>query len=820
MHPNCVMEVAAAIGRTPKKAEIEAFENGLLAEMRNLARSEPNWRSMSGQQRLQAAAAMAQEAAIHSADLRAQRRASNLLAQSREAERIRDRAAQLARQGRKNPHHVALFERMRQADDYVSGVRNEVLSGLVDAVEAVNPRFLGLMNDPVSVRAFARAVMDGDTSSPEMTRAAKAYLDTMETTRQRANAAGTDIGQIDYGYLPQPHDVGRVARSGADDWAAAVLPRLDRSRYVDASGQAMGDAEMMDFLRGAWESIATEGRNTLVPGERSGRGGSRASRFDDKHRVIHFRDADSYLDYMGEFGRGSMLEGIVGHVGRMAKTIGLMEEFGANPNSTFRLLKDVAEKADNVAGARAAWHEFATLDMTWETLNGSTAQPVSAQMAQVFQGIRNFTVAAKLQSVMITSITDAPMQVIVAKSAGVPLGEAMTSLFAGVGKNRRALARDLAIGMDEVAGEMARWHQDHLAQGWTSKLANTTMRATLVQQWTDALRRGYGLTLSRVLDRQRHTAWAELDEGSRRRLDSAGVTEADWRIWQQAQSQGGMLTKDGIRAVQGITETEANRAVARFLGYIDSEARTAVLIPDLTTRASLQQGTRAGTLGGEMLRSLMLFKSFAMGIVDKHLRRLRNIPTGQGKAAYSIAMMTSLQLFGAVAIQLKDLRDGKDPRDMTTGKFWLAAAAQGGGLGIFGDILYTGMGGDSRAGQANWTSMAGPVFGNMMDAADLTLGNAYRYASAGNALDRRKVVDRTRAGAFRFAKWNAPFINLWYLRGALDHMLIHDMQEGLSPGYLRRMRKNARREWGQDYWWEPGEPLPSRAPDLESAMGE
>lgn len=820
MHPNCVMEVAAAIGRTPTKAEIDAFEAGLLAEMRNLARSEPNWKAMSGQQRLQAAAAMAQESAIHAADLRAQRRASNLLAQTREAQRVRDRAAQLAAQGRKNAHHAALFERMRQADDYVSGVRNEVLSGLVDAIEAVNPRMLGLMDDPVAVRDFARAVMDGNASTPEMAKAAKAYSDTMESVRLRANAAGADIGRLDYGYLPQPHDVGRVARAGADAWAEAVLPRLDRSRYVDASGQLMGDAEVMDLLRGAWETISTEGRNSLVPGERGGRGGSRASRFDDRHRAIHFKDADAYLDYMRDFGRGSMLDAIAGHVGQMAKTIGLMEEFGANPTSTYRLLKDVVEQADNVQGARAAWHEFATLDMTWDTLNGTTAQPVSARMAEIFQGIRNFTTAAKLQSVMISSITDAPLQVVVAKSSGVPLGEAMGSLFAGMGKQKRALARDLAIGMDEISGEMARWHQDNLAQGWTSKLANTTMRATLVQQWTDALRRGYGLTLSRVLDRQRHTAWADLDEGGRRRLESAGVTEADWRVWQQAQSQGGMLTKDGIRAVQGITDAEANRAVARFLGYIDGEARTAVLSPDLTTRASIQQGTRAGTLGGELLRSMMLFKSFPMAIIDKHLRRLRNIPSASGKTAYSVAMLTSLQLFGAVALQLKDIRDGKDPRDMTTGKFWLAAAAQGGGLGIFGDILYTGMGGESRGGQANWTGLAGPVFGSMMDVADITLGNAFRYATADNARERGEVVDRAKAGVFRFAKHNTPFINLWYLRGAVDHMVMHDLQEQLSPGYLRRMRRRAKKDWGQDYWWAPGEPLPDRAPDIGAAAGD
>lgn len=816
MQPACIEEVAAAIGRAPSERQVAKIDADIRRHMRQLARTDPEWRGLSLDQRLRRAADAAKFEALADAKKAAERKASRLVAQVRETERMKARAKQLADQGNKNPHHAALFERMRQSDDYVSGVRNEYMSELADAIHAVEPRFFGLMDDPANVRAFARAVVDADTSNPIMAKAAQTYVAALEDMRLRSNAAGTDIGQLDYGYLPQAHDVGRVARAGKSAWMDFVFPRLKRDRYVTEDGSAMGDAEVLRLLDGAYDTISTEGRNKREPGA-AGQG-SRASRFDDAHRVLHFKDADSHMDYIDQFGRGSLLESISGHVGGMAKNIGLMEEFGANPNSTYRLLKDTAEKLDNTTGSRAAWHELATLDMTWDTLTGVTAQPVSPGMAQAFQGVRNFTTAVKLQGVMLSSITDAPLQVLVARSSGIPMGEAMKSLVRGFGKHAKASAEDLALGMDEIAGEMARWHQSNLAQGWTSKLANTTMKLTLVEAWTNGLRRGFALTLSRALDRHRETAWGALDEMSRRRMESAGVTEADWRIWQKAPSQDGMLTKNGLRAIPGLSSAELNRATARLLGYIDSEARTAVLAPDLTTRATIQQGTKAGTFGGEMLRSLMLFKSFPAAIVDKHLRRLRTIPTTQGKVAYSVAMMASLQLFGAVSMQMKDLVNGKDPRDMTTPKFWLAAAAQGGGMGIFGDILYTGMGGDTRGGQANWTSMLGPVFGNVMDAFNIARkGAGWVLADEGKADDARKNFG---AEVLRFAKGNMPFVNLWYLRGAVDHMLMHDLQEQLSPGYLRRMRRRAQKEWGQSYWWEPGEALPNRAPNIEAAAGE
>jgi hypothetical protein len=34
------------------------------------------------------------------------------------------------------------------------------------------------------------------------------------------------------------------------------------------------------------------------------------------------------------------------------------------------------------------------------------------------------------------------------------------------------------------------------------------------------------------------------------------------------------------------------------------------------------------------------------------------------------------------------------------------------------------------------------------------------------------------------------------------------------------MRSRAMKDWNQDYFWEPGEFLPERAPDMGAAVGE
>ena len=45
----------------------------------------------------------------------------------------------------------------------------------------------------------------------------------------------------------------------------------------------------------------------------------------------------------------------------------------------------------------------------------------------------------------------------------------------------------------------------------------------------------------------------------------------------------------------------------------------------------------------------------------------------------------------------------------------------------------------------------------------------------------------------------------------------------INPTWLRRQvfetaEQNARRDYGQEYWWKPGEALPERAPELGAAV--
>jgi len=540
------------------------------------------------------------------------------------------------------------------------------------------------------------------------------------------------------------------------------------------------------------------------------------------HRAIHFKDADSYIQYAAGYNKGGIMSAMQGHVSRLAKDIGLVEEMGPNPEVQFQFLHDTAAKtgATDLVGP---W--LVPTTHMWSALNGSLGHPVNVKMAEVMQGARNVEIFGKLQSALLSSVTDLPTYFITTGFNKLPMIDSAINLVRSFGGESRDYANRAGLIAESVVSDMNRWAEGNIGAGVTGKLANATMKASLLEAWTDSLRRGFSITMMGALGKMSRSEWSALDAGDRLRLEAKGVTETDFKIWQMATPENWrgsqMLTAPSIRAIPesqlsaaGLTVRDVDRSVSRMLGAIVDESEYASLAQDLGTRAAVTRGTKKGTVEGEFLRSIMLFKGFPMAMVSRHWGRVADQWAAGNKGssvAYAAGLMTSLTVFGALAVQLKDMANGKDPRDMTTAKFWGAAFAQGGGVGIFGDILYTGMGGQNRAGVPNWMSMAGPVVGSGLEAIDLTAGNL------GEAMKGKET--HAGAEALRFSRSHLPFVNMWYAKGAIDHAGLHDLQELLSPGYLSRMQDRAHQDWNQSFYWQPGHGLPNRAPDLSKAGG-
>ena len=252
--------------------------------------------------------------------------------------------------------------------------------------------------------------------------------------------------------------------------------------------------------------------------------------------------------------------------------------------------------------------------------------------------------------------------------------------------------------------------------------------------------------------------------------------------------------------------------------YID-RVMGAVIEPDARTREIFLQGTKPGTVGGELLRFIAQFKSFPTavlrqtwgreiygrgynGLTDMMLR-------GKGEALGMMQFMVWSTIFGYMSMVAKDVTKGKTPRDIFEDKYnedadkvfpvnipvvndktVLAAFLQGGGIGIYGDFLFGDMM-SNRFGKGMVNTMAGPVIGAADDIMDIW--------------GRAKRGDDLAASSLRFAIGNTPFINMFYTKAALDYMFVYNLQEQLNPGYLRRMERRIEKENGQTFMFKPSE---------------
>ncbi|WP_447439267.1 hypothetical protein, partial [Salmonella enterica] len=74
-----------------------------------------------------------------------------------------------------------------------------------------------------------------------------------------------------------------------------------------------------------------------------------------------------------------------------------------------------------------------------------------------------------------------------------------------------------------------------------------------------------------------------------------------------------------------------------------------------------------------------------------------------------------------------------------------------------------------------------------------------------NLWARAKEGEDTAASLLRIAQNNTPFLNLFYSRIVLDHLLFYSIQEALNPGSLRRTEQRIQKENDQQFLIRPSQ---------------
>ena len=681
----------------------------------------------------------------------------------------------------------------------------------------------------------------GSTSNTAARELADAWKEAAEFLRKAFNRAGGAIPvRRDWGF-PQAHDAMKI-EALKDDWVREIQDMLDWDKMLDeTTGRPFLDAERPALLEEIRKTILMRGLNKVSELDTPVQGKSLSRRHQDS-RFLVFKNAESWMNYQKKYGNGDPFDIMMEHIESMSRDVALLERLGPNPNATMKYLELQTEKRatqkDLKSGSRANRRKFSShknrsKDM-YGLVTGSSLTPVSERLASASSALGELLSAAQLGSTTLLAVVgDLSTARMTARIAGTPHAKSATrmigSLFASKMTKQEAIRAGIVLeSWSSQAYGQTRYLGELLAPGVVRRISNGVMNASLLTPWTNGSRMAYGMELLGFVADSAKKPFGDLSDKFQRALRGYGIEASDWDVIRATP----IHEPKKLRIIRGPDVFKRNEKVGqKFFSFINKEVDKAIPIASYEARAVLRGSTPRGTLFGELRGSVAQYKSFPVTLMFNNMRQIAHLDsTKLGRLGYATELLLTTSMMGALSVQLREIAKGRDPIQMfdedgnPNMKFWGAGVLAGGGLGIFGDFLFSST---NRLGGGLAETIAGPRVGFLGDALQLGVGNAQKLALTG---DVGAYAKGTGGDAVRFLGRYTPGASLFYLRAGIERSIIDRARAAVDPDAMKKERRKERqylKEKGQRYWWRPGTEVrgggiftgPERAPDLGAIVG-
>ncbi|HGW3737681.1 TPA: hypothetical protein ACNH0K_003825 [Acinetobacter baumannii] len=840
MKEQCKQAVAKALGKQSLTAqEATDIEARINETMRNLARKDiNNWRNLSDAEKLTEAA---KQVAI---DIQEQLKRKHKIA----AQDILKQSQNIAALDHGKLSSMEVIDRMVAAHGDMSGIQsiNSKARGIASIYRGELVDFytnikggLGVFTDQELVQKIVRERFGENTGDALAKKISDKMGDVFETMRDRFNRNGGDIGKLDNWGLPQTHNIGKIAKAGKEAWVNKAESLIDTRQYVHENGDYYSQQEIRSLLEYTYDTLSSDGANKIEVGRQAtGSGTSKVTNRYSESRVLHFKDAESWLEYQSEFGGMQFVDLVEAHINGLSKDIAMVENLGSNPKTALKILMDAAAKKDWEKGIdeNKTQSSRKRAQVMFDEFSGGNT-PQSQVLANLGIAYRSMNVASMLGGTTIASLAD---QATIAKTAHVH-NLSYRKAFGGIieqlnpaNKADREFAHGLGLATEEMLGSIARWSDDGLTSTYgkseklariSSGVATQVMRVSFLNALTSASKVGFTKLLMEKYGRlSRSKAWNDLDVQDRELLSNTGLDERAWQVFQLAEPvidrKGNQLMS--ARSIYEIPDEKLtsfgnpkqvkDQVASQLQAHLLDEQGMAVIEAGLRERTWMTLGAK-GTVTGEIFKGLTQFKSFSASFLMRQGSRTMAQEGLKGKAAYGIPLFVTMTLLGGLVVQLRELLNGNDPQTIYDSNdpkkatsFFMRSIVAGGGLPVLGDILVAGA--DTSGRDAN-SFVAGPLGGDFESLLSLTVGNITQYNEGKDTNFGNE--------AFRFVKGKVPAQNLWYTKAAINRMVFDEMQDTIAPGYREKALRKAERQQDRERFW--GDDVTDiRAPDFERVV--
>ncbi|TBF41486.1 hypothetical protein [Rhizobium leguminosarum] len=695
-------------------------------------------------------------------------------------------------------------------ESHAESVTKKLLGIMNGTMDKYRSTMAGLRQDTESIWNVVDEIYGVDSGDADAKAAAAAFSATAKYAVDRVKREGKPLSVLEDWRLPQSWDAKQVKNIGERTFINDLMTEYEGGnlKVMDKAGHGEAPkAAVPGIIANAFNDI------TIGKGQGSGAGG-----FSNQLRVFRFENPDTYKRLMQKYGVGSggLFNTMMGHVQAMAKEIAFVEVLGPNYQQNFdKLLQaardDFAQKGN--AGKLVDWTTMnnpVSVQRSFDALSGRLGAAQSDLIAGIGGGMRNLMTASRLGSATISALPGDSMTAILASNYNnVPAAAVLSRLVTDLTTNRKGaeeLARQLnltaATVLDTAIGTK-RFDDEVIGQGITGRLADGLMRVTGINTWTEGLKRAFSMEFMGMIARQTENKFEDLDPVFRGFLDRYGFSASDWdklRVSPHIEAEGAKFFD-----VNGV---EDQRLADRLMSAIIDERHFAVVEPDARIRGKMALGMQRGTILGEAVRSATQFKSFPMTFMMTHLMRGLTQGSMSNRAYRTTQLLITMTIAGAVTSQMQSIIAGRDPQNMADPKFWMQSFIRGGGGGMLADFVYSST---TRGKEGITQYLAGPAPGALIAGA----GDLAQTIAGNGELKGKTLADHIKA-------WT-PGSSLWYTKAATDRLIFDNIQAMIDPNYrqsFNRYEKRMKKDFGQTFWWAPGDGLPQRAPDLGRAVGD
>jgi hypothetical protein len=650
-----------------------------------------------------------------------------------------------------------------------------------------------------------------------------------ESVRKKLNNLGANIDRLPGWIVRQTHDPMQI-RNAADvlklkdnknvaefngsiernfnAWKEYIMPKLDERTFD-------GFDTKDEFFLFTYNSLVRNG-HVLAEGSSGVFGSKDLTTKLAAKRVLHFKTSDDWFDYNSKFGSGNLRESFFYGLNSAGRNIGMITTLGTKPKENFQLIKSSIAKqltkekklkyVDDISNNNSTYdYQFAEIDGSVNMIGHSGGAKWSAITRSILS-------MAKLGGAVVSAMADIHLYAKELSYQGRTylggVAEAMGNLAKIKNTARKQeIAEQLGFMADNLIYDLAARYSvgDNLSRNFT-KLQRTFFKLNLLNWWTNSLKEGAMLGMSNYVAKQRGIEFGKLETGFKRLITHFGIDEKLWNTIRKLDVEKADDGKEffSVRNIDNLSKkqildlmnlkTASQRQIdlyrdtlkSKVSGMFLDRSGYAVIEPDARTRAFMKRGLTAGTVPGEAWRFFFQFKAFPLAVLQKAFgREMSFIRDGQNaKGLFGMAnLVVGAGIFGYIAMTAKDLLKGKSPKDPAKLDTFYAAMLQGGGLGIYGDFLFS----KTRSGSEIMATAAGPFVTEAFNALQ-----AIKYGIRGEK-------DPALKQAYKSVVGNIPFLNLFYAKTAFDYAIGYQIMETLSPGYLREMERKMKKDSGQEF---------------------